>query len=308
MQRSGAPTDAPRLTRWEFEIGFAQLRRQGPGTRRSRPLARRRARWTPARGMLAPEPDQKRADACSDAGSEKRVEPAMVGATVRRRAPLRLGRSSSAQAPEPRSDARTSRRRRGGANSVRPRPSLSEASGQPRTAQPRGRSAGWTTPPRSARTVFGSPQRPTRSPPPGSADRSRPIVLTTALLVRGDRALPELRAALLGDRARTSKLRIRHALAPGPDLPSGTGRAPRRADGDRLGPLAKCARLPRARTRIPRARLRAAAGAGRPRASRVPALPRPPSQPRALRRGALSSGPQARAVTANSAMPHDGVT
>lgn len=56
-----------------------------------------------------------------------------------------------------------------------------------------------------------------------------------------------------------------------------------------------------------RARLRADPGAGRGRARRLPALPRPPPHARTVRRSALSSGPSARAVTAHSAMPH-GVT
>jgi len=122
-------------------------------------------------------------------------------------------------------------------------------------------------------------------------------VLTTLPGVKVVRA-----AACAGQLPVGERLPARAHLAPG------AARAPRRADGDRLGPVAALARLPVARTRVRGARLRAHPGAGRARSSRLPALSRPASDATALRRGALLSGPVTRAVTAKTAMPHDGVT
>jgi hypothetical protein len=106
-----------------------------------------------------------------------------------------------------------------------------------------------------------------------------------------DRALPDRGAAVLGNRARAREPRIGQRLTPPRDLAPGPARTPRRADGDRLGPLAKGARLPRARPRIPGARPRADPDTRRTRTTRLPPLPRPASQPTTPRRAAPSSGP-----------------
>ena len=95
----------------------------------------------------------------------------------------------------------------------------------------------------------------------------------------------------------------------GGHLPPGPARAPRRVDGDRARAVPVLARLPPTLPRAARTRDGPDRGQGRARPQRLPALPRPASHTTTLRREALSSVPaQPRAVTAFSAMPHEGAT
>jgi hypothetical protein len=90
--------------------------------------------------------------------------------------------------------------------------------------------------------------------------------------------------------------------------PPRPARAPRRAHEHRLGTQPTQRRLPRPRRRTPRPRLRPNPGARRARPPRLPPVLAPASDPTALRRSALRSRTAARAVTALTAMPHDGAT
>lgn len=82
-------------------------------------------------------------------------------------------------------------------------------------------------------------------------------------------------------------LRVRDLEVSGPNQPSGAARASRRADGDRLGPLAAEPGFRRPRLRAEGARLPPDPGSGRARAQRLPALLAHLENPGAVRRTAL---------------------
>lgn len=69
-----------------------------------------------------------------------------------------------------------------------------------------------------------------------------------------DRPVPRCRAPLLCHRPGAGDVRVRHAASSGTDLPPGAGRAPRRADGYRVGTLGVPALVRRAEHRVPRPR------------------------------------------------------
>lgn len=107
----------------------------------------------------------------------------------------------------------------------------------------------------------------------------------------------------------TGQLPVRLGHPPRADQPPRPRRTPRRADGHRLGPLPAQPRVRRARPRVPRPRVPPDPGARRLGPPRLPTRLAAHDLPTALRRSALRSSPaQARAVTAITAMPHDGAT
>ena len=123
-----------------------------------------------------------------------------------------------------------------------------------------------------------------------------------------DRSLGHPRAPLLGHRPCASDLPILDDHQARRDQPPRPARTPRRADGDRLGTLALQLEFPPARYGAPRSRHATNPSPGGALTTRLPPLLAPASNPRTLRRTAIRSDPEGRAVTAFSAMPLDGAT
>lgn|SRR6188474_724112 len=116
--------------------------------------------------------------------------------------------------------------------------------------------------------------------------------------------LPHCRASLLLHWSGTGPLCVSDDPQSQGDLPPGPGRAPRCADGDRLGALPALRALQRARPRAARSRHATDRGPGCLGPACLPALPPNASKPTGLRRGALrSDSAQAWAVTAFQLCP-----